>query len=311
MSAADEPDRWEYDDDYERYRVLRDPWLGQVDERAYAAFRIVFAIMALANLICLFPYRQAFFTSDGMIDADAVHQLGWHTWLSVFTFVDSGWGVTLCFVVAAVAMICLGLGISARVARVAAVVVFVWHLSFTYRAMPGTSGWDFTLRAYSFLVMVSPLGLCWRYGAKITPPKMVLNYGITLMRIQVAVIYWQTVVLKFGDKYWQDGEFLTYFLLSNYARWPHERVAGWNDLLIPVTYVALLIEIAIPILLFVPRTRKLGFVLGFSFHLLIAIAGKHLWLFTATMWMSYVAFVTPGVLDRVERSVKRVRGDSS
>ena len=303
MGGRDDSSSTDWDDEYDRdrYRLLRDPWVGEIDERAYAAFRIAFALVAFANLVHLFPYRQAFFSGGGMIDVSVVHESGWHTWLSVFSFFDSAWSVTVCFLIAGAAMICLGLGIGARAA---AVVVFIWHLSFTYRALPGTSGWDFALRSYSFLVMVSPLGLCWRYRGRTSAAVLVPNYGITLMRLQVLVIYWQTVWLKLGDKYWQDGEFLTYFLMSNYARWPHERVAGWNDLLIPVTYIALLIEIAIPILLFVPRTRKLGFWIGFGFHLSIGIAGKHLWLFTATMWMSYLAFVTPAVLDRMERVVR-------
>lgn len=293
----------DYDEDRPRFRWLRDLWIGGVDERVYAAFRIAFSIVALANLIHLFPCREALFSGGGMISAEALNELGWHTHLSIFSFVDSGWGVTMCFALAAVAMICLGLGISARAAAIA---VFVWHLSFTYRALPGTTGWDFVLRSYSFLVMVSPLGLCWRLRSKSLSPTMVPAYGVTLMRVQLLVIYWQTVVLKLGNTYWQEGEFLTYFLMSNFARWPHERVAGWNDLLIPVTYIALLIEIAIPILLFVRRTRKIGFVVGVSFHLLIGIVGRHIWLFSATMWMTYVAFVTPGMLDRVERLARRI-----
>ena len=60
------------------------------------------------------------------------------------------------------------------------------------------------------------------------------------MRVQLLVIYWQGVTMKLGNKFWQDGEFMTYFLMSVHARWPHERVVGWNDWLIPVTYVVLL-----------------------------------------------------------------------
>ena len=135
-------------------------------------------------------------------------------------------------------------------------------------------------------------------------PAIVPNYGITLMRLQVLLIYWQTVIFKLGDKYWQDGEFLTYFLMSSFARWPHERIAAWNDLLIPMTYMALLIEILLPIFLFAPRTRKLGFVIGIGFHLLIAIIGRHLWLFSATMCMTYVAFVSVGRLEAIEERVR-------
>ena len=277
-------------------RLLRDPWCELVDERRYAAFRIAFAIVALANLINLWFYRDAFFTADGMIPAEVVGEAGWFTRLSVFQLITSSWAVTLYFVVSAAAIICLGLGVSPRIA---AVLVFVWHLSYTYRAIPACTGWDHVLRAYSFLVMVSPLGRCWVLRRAMAPA-LVPAYGISLMRLQVAVIYWQGIGTKLADKYWQDGEFLSYFLLSVHARWPHARVAEWNDFLIPVTYIAILIEIAIPVLLFIPRTRRIGFLLGFGFHLLIAVMGRHIFLFSVTMWMSYVAFIGVAALDRIE-----------
>ena len=296
---------YEYDDEEGRgwRRLLRDPWCELVDERAYAAFRIAFAIVALANLLNLWFYRDAFFTADGMIPAEVVGEAGWHTRLSVFQLITSSWAVTLYFVISAAAIICLGLGVSPRVA---AVLVFIWHLSYTYRAIPGCTGWDHVLRAYSFLVMVSPLGRCWslrHFRAHARVP----GYGISLMRLQVAVIYWQGICTKLTDKYWQDGEFLSYFLLSVHARWPHPRVAGWNDFLIPVTYFAILIEIAIPILLFIPRTRRIGFLLGFGFHLLIAVMGRHIFLFSVTMWMSYVAFIGVAALDWIEATCSGIK----
>ncbi|MGI9243486.1 MAG: HTTM domain-containing protein, partial [Verrucomicrobiales bacterium] len=243
----------------------------------------------------------------GMISSEVVGEAGWFTQLSVFNVVTSSWAVSLYFAISAGAIVCLGLGVSPRVA---AVVVFIWHLSFTYRAIPGCTGWDHVLRAYSFLVMVSPLGASWSLRGGSPTAALVPGYGISLMRLQVALIYWQGIIVKLGDKYWQDGEFLSYFLLSVHARWPHRRVAELNDLLIPVTYIAILIEIAIPILLFVPRTRRLGFLLGFTFHLLIAIMSRHILFFSLTMWMTYVAFIDTRALDRIEALVRSKFGRS-
>jgi hypothetical protein len=289
-----------------RYRLWRDPWIGGIDERLYAAFRIAFSFVALVNLVNLWFYRDALFTAGGMIPTDVVAEVGWHTHLSVFRFVESGWGVNVCFVIAAGAIVCLGLGVFPRISSV---VVFVWHLSFTNRILPACTGWDHVLRAYSFLVMVSPLGRCWSFR-NISPSTLVPAYGISLMRVQLFVIYWQGVRIKLTDKFWQDGEFLPYFLMSLHGRWPDERIAAWSPLLVPMTYFAVIIELAIPVLLLVRRTRNIGFFLGIGFHLLIAIIGRHLFLFSLTMWMTYVGFIDVGVLDRVEalvRSRRRVR----
>ena len=72
MGRDFEDDVDEYADDYRRYNLLRDPWVGEVDERIYAAFRIAFSCVAFINLIQLWAYRDSFFTSGGMIPAEAV-----------------------------------------------------------------------------------------------------------------------------------------------------------------------------------------------------------------------------------------------
>ena len=45
----------DFEDDYVslRERLFVNPWLGEIDERVYAAFRMVFAFVAFVNLVCL------------------------------------------------------------------------------------------------------------------------------------------------------------------------------------------------------------------------------------------------------------------
>ena len=111
------------DDDTDRQGILVKPFLGTVDERAYAAFRIGFAVVALINVVILWPYREMFFVEGGMIDREAVLGEGFQTRLSVFQWVSSVGGVTVVFFVAAAAIIGLGLGVAVRFC---AVIVFIW-----------------------------------------------------------------------------------------------------------------------------------------------------------------------------------------
>ncbi len=280
----------------ERLGVFQRPWLANTDERTYAAFRIAFAFVAFVNVVILWPYRELFFVEGGMIDAAAIKNEGWYGYLSFFHWIDSGWAVTLMFIGAALAIVCLGLGVAPRLC---AVLVFIWHISFTYRVIPGCAGWDYLLRAYSFLVMVSPLGRCWAWPRGVVSPSQVPIYGLTLMRLQMAVVYLQTALLKFADEYWQSGEFMAYFLLSSHARWPHPNVADMSEGLGWATHLAHLTEVAIPILLFIPRTRFWGVVVGFGFHLAIAILGHGLTMFSVVMWMTYVAFLDAPTMNRL------------
>lgn len=74
----------------------------------------------------------------------------------------------------------------------------------------------------------------------------------------------------------------------------------------PLIVSTLLLEIAIPILLSIPRTRTAGLALAFGFHYLVGF--NSLWSFSAPAVALYVAFVNPDFADRMRVLVVRSRG---
>lgn len=294
------------------WRRFENAWLGPVDLRVYGWLRVAFAVVALANLIDLWPHRFTFFSSDGLVDSAAVAEAA-GTWrISLFHFADSPAVVTTVFVIAALAMLCLALGIGSRVMIV---LVFAFQVSYTYRAFPVVHGWDILLRIQAFILMISPLGPTFRecfisrYGRLQRRENSVPRFGLVLTQILLAVIYWQTIWLKAPDAAWRNGEFISHFMLSNYSRFQSPSWANWEVVSAVLSYATLVIELAVPLLLWRKRTRWLGFALGFSLHLGI-LAVSHIWLFSWAILVPYLAFLTGEDLDAIRRFVRRRKGDA-
>jgi hypothetical protein len=280
------------------------------DERIYAVMRIGFAAVALLNLIFLWPDRHVFFSDAGMFDPGVARAQADPVYFSIFAFAGSGAAVTCCMAVTALALVMLLLGIATKVA---AFWVLVWHLSHIARALPAATGWDMLLRSFAVLVLVSPVGKCWTLPALLSGgakklPALVSGHGLVLMRLQVLVIYWQTVLRRFAmpdPNYWANGEFMSYFLLSHHSRWPGPWVLEYGGLLTFATYAAQAAEAAIPVLLWVKKTRWWGMLLGFSLHAGISVFARDLGLFFLAMMMTYPAFLRTGDIEAVQGRVKR------
>jgi hypothetical protein len=277
--------------------ALRAPFLNPVDDRIYALVRISFAIVSLINLARLWPDREMLLSPDGMIGRAATFADGTSQALSVFSLLTSPGALSAYLIFHALCLLSLMLGIAPRAVALA---VFIWHLSFRASASPALTGWDEVLSAFSFLILISPLGRTWslptirtRHAHTAHTAHTAPCYGLTLMRLQVLVIYWQTVVLKLAHPapFWRDGDFLSYYLLSHFSRWPGTWVLDWSALLGLLTWLVLLVEIAIPPLLFIRRTRFIGLALGLSLHLGITLFSRDLEMFLLVMAMSYLAFL--------------------
>ncbi len=138
-------------------------------------------------------------------------------------------------------------------------------------------------------------------------PAPVAHYGLLLMRLQVAVVYWQTVLHRVlnADPYWLKGEFLSYFFQSHHSRFSGRWVLEHENLLHLLTYSVQLVEVAIPVLLWKRQTRGWGVLLGVLLHGGICVGARGLGLFFLTMLMSYTCFLDRTDMDRLEAFLGR------
>ena len=133
-------------------------------------------------------------------------------------------------------------------------------------------------------------------------------WPLRLLQVQVALVYFNSGVLKFLDESWRDGSALYYALsLNDYQRFPWEIPAGLGGLLAAATYLTLAWEIAFPLLVLHRWTRRVVLVFGVMMHLGMALlleVGTFSWLMMAT----YLAFVDPTATARATARYARVPG---
>ncbi|WP_395741907.1 HTTM domain-containing protein [Prosthecobacter sp.] len=280
-----------------------DLFLGKADSRVYASIRIAFALVSLLNLMQIWPERAVFFTDAGMVDPEVVKKYTVGPYFSVFALCRDLSAVSTYMLFNGAAMLLLLLGIWPRVA---AVIIYAWYVSYSMRAPLISVGWDEVLRCTAFLVLVSPMPACWslrsRKARKRSPPEpYVPCYGLTLMRVQLAVIYLQAVLARLDNEFWMSGEFMSFFLLSHNSRWPGLWVLNYGLPLKVLTYLVLLVELAIPILLMVRRWRWYGFITGIALHAGICLMSYNLVLFFLAMMVLYLSFLQPEDFDRLQR----------
>ena len=262
---------------------LLNPWTGLTDARRYDLVRAGFGLLALVQVVHLWPYRHAFYSQDGMASAAAAAELNPGLSLSVFQWAGSPAAVTAIFFGAGLVSLLFAAGVFARTM---AFLIWFFLLSALHFSPLSSTGWDFVLGNFFFLLLFSPLGGSREPGNSLAP-----RYGLTLMRLQVLVIYWQSTLVKFLDEDWQSGEYLSYFFLSHHGRFGGTWPADWTGLLSLVTYASLLIELALPLLLWNRATRRIGFALGLVFHLAILVLAVNIGMFSLTMLVTYLAFV--------------------
>jgi hypothetical protein len=292
-------------------RRALDFFWGPADPRTYALVRIALAVAALANLIQLWPLRYEYFSASGMVGLEATRITTFgHLYGSVFYLVTSRAGVTVVFLVAAAAMIGLGAGFAMRAC---ALVVWMWHLSYSGRAFPILHSWDALLRIYSLLVLVSPMGRGWTAARALRrrpgerDDASVPIYGLRLMQWQLVVVYVTTLWLKLPDAYWRNGQVVAYFSMSFYSTTPDDTFLARHEWISAVqTYLSLAIEGAVPWLLWMKRTRVAGFAAGFALHFGIGVTSI-LAIFSVCLLPGYLSFLDGDDIDRTLAFVGRQR----
>jgi hypothetical protein len=289
-------------------------WWKLTDARPYALVRIGLSLCAFTNVAELWRRREEYFGPNASIGAKTVREaIGSEPYHSIFNHLTTDASVTACFLFGIVALVCLAIGFHARVAAIA---VFVWHVSYVNRVFPVLHSWDDVYRCYFFLLAISPCGAVWsvdawrKRGKNVGPPDavpLVPSYGLRLMQWQFLVLYGVTMLSKVPDPSWRNGQLLGYFDASMYGRFPNEAFMARHDVLgSALTYASLLIEATIPFLMWRQRTRWFGLFVGWSFHLVIAITSR-VEVFSFSVVPLYFAFFDGNDVDALVSAASRLR----
>ncbi len=252
------------------------------DLRSLALFRIVLALLVLADLINRATDMTAHYSDWGILpraavvsDADVLSpyafSLNLINGLSQFQ--------ALLFGVAALAALAMLAGYRTRLA---VFVVWALLLSIQYRNPLVLASGDVLLRLLLFWSLFLPLGAVWSVDrARRAEPRRLsmkfLSFGTAALFIQIAVMYWITAILKTGDE-WRDGSALYYTLSQEQvANQLGAFLLNFSTLLVVASFATLALEAFGPFLLFSPfftgplRTAAVAMFMGLHFGIWLMI----------------------------------------
>jgi hypothetical protein len=118
------------------------------------------------------------------------------------------------------------------------------------------------------------------------------------LRVSVLVVYAAAAVAKMNSGFF-DADISCAAAMASTVAWFDPSLLDGAWLIGPAMWGTVLLEVLLPVLLAVPRTRVAGLVVGTGFHLVLALAGNVP--FSSLMLALYVAFLPTGALARAGR----------
>ena len=226
------------------------------DLRSLALFRIVLALLVLADLAGRIPDLPAHYTDEGVLPRSVLLQeVLSSSALSLNLVNGTIFSQVLLFGVAALAALALLIGYRTRLMIV---IVWVLLLSIQWRNPLVLSGSDTLLRILLFWGMFLPLGAYWSVdrALKAAPPRTSMRF-VSLATVglffQIAFVYWFAVILKSGPEWRVDGTALYYALNWDHVATPIATyLLNFPALLTVLTFATLGLEAFGPFLLFSP-----------------------------------------------------------
>jgi hypothetical protein len=279
-------------------------WVGRLDYRPVAAFRMAFGFFLFYDLCDLLFDLRAWFSDEGVLPRSAF--LGQWARTARFSLLDSFGNVTLAHIywlITAVAVLCMAIGYRSRLASIAS---FVLMAGFQERLPPLFDGSDTVIRMLLFWHMVVPSNRVWSVDAILaerrgTPlDRLGPAFGVRLMQLQIAFIYLITACCKIPGHTWQQGDALHYVLHLNhvFSRSWALSVADNPFLMAVGTYYTLVLEFSfLPLVFFpIPKlnkwTRALAMSMAIAMHIGIAFT-VNVGLFSYLMPITMMMFCEP------------------
>ena len=281
-------------------KAVEDWLMDPIDARAYACVRIFYGILCLFVIAETWPVADSLFSEVGM---------SWHRPDLLFyipvKYIRSPGAVKAFMAFSALAALMMTFGL---LTRVSAVVLYFWNFSYCAIGYPAEAGYDGIARIVGFLMIWAPTIRTWSLDARLFGPgeAELPRYSLRLMQVQLTIIYVATVWLKAPDSYWRNGELMSYFLMSMYARVPTWHWAEWGRTSALMSWFTLIAEATIPFCLFSPRFRRLGYFMGFALHGGIAFTST-IFMFSLAMVPLYMAFLTKEDVDDMLALLARFR----
>ncbi len=294
-------------------------WFAPTSARPLGAFRIVFGLIVLLNLTILANDLDAWFTDAGYLRGTEARELAAPTW-SDSVNVPKRWSplqldrrpgaVRLVFGITAASALMFTLGWRTRIASVA---LYAGMLCIHHANIQTTSGADVLLMIFCFLMMLSPSGAAYSLDARRRARRLGGPYSALiapwpqrLIAIQISVVYLVTALLKAKGASWSEGTALHFILNNGEARRWTLGLTAYPSLLNAMTFGTVVLEFALPFLLWVRAARPAMITMGVMLHAGIWLT-VNIPIFGELMMASYLVYFTAGEWSAITGWLRRTK----
>lgn len=261
--------------------------------------RMGFAVLAIINTLVWLRDGSYWFSDAGVLSTTSALEMNNHArWSLLFYLPSTPLVINTCLTLLLLHCILLLVGCWSRLQMLC---IFVWIVSFQIRNPIICDGEDTLFRCFAFFMIFLPLDCGWsvtrawraRRGQSLPIVSDADTWAVSLMQFQMTVIYVSATWMKLHGTTWQDGTalYIVSHMTDHFGRLP--AATGLFDQLWAVkaiTWSVVVIEGMLPILLWIPRTRRFGVALGITLHLGIELT-MHLFLFEWLMILGLAAFL--------------------
>ena len=278
-------------------------WFRPQSAYTLGLIRMAFGAVAIAWAVSLLPDLYALFGRHGVEPQQPESAYQW----SVFAIWTSDQVLLIGWILLLVSAVALMIGWHSRLA---ALMVFVLILSFEHRDPWTFNTGDLAVRIEALFLAISPCGAALsldqvRGAGKFWSAQQRPQWPVRLMQVQLSLIYLGSVQAKLNGNAWPQGTAVSYALrLQDMLLLPLPHWLTTSALLMnAVTWSTLAIELSVGILVWNRRLRPWVLAAGVVMHTMIMITIA-VGFFTLAVFVLYLAFVPPEIVERLPRSAK-------
>lgn len=268
-----------------------------------ALYRILFGLLVIADLILLRPAWLTWYGPHAFMSLETMHKVATGPRINLFELLpQTDFAINAFFWAFLLFAVSLTAGFMTRFSSIA---VYVCLTSIHQRNFYIENGGDTVLRVTGFLLIFAPAGAAlsvdrWlriRRGREGIAVPLHSPWAQRLIQIQTAVVYLATFYWKTLGQAWIDGTALYYVMrLDEFHHFPMPAIRSLF-LVMLLTWLTLLIEFAMGVLVWFRELRYFVLLAGLCLHLSVEYS-MNLPLFQWIMISTYVTFLYPEDLSR-------------
>lgn len=185
-----------------------------------------------------------------------------------------------------------------RPSRSVALVLAASHLLVVNAKLPVVGNHEILLLMIHLAVILAVLTKGRDWLATIVPP----------LRWVLLIAYSAMAFSKLNDDFVDRAVSCAVLFGDEFGEWVNVSVSNSAVLSTMVIVITLIAELSIPVLLMVPRLRRVGILVGMAFHTMLALEPSgHVFDFTSVLFVLFLLFLDPAVSARLDAAITRAR----